>query len=279
MRRVYRACAFLTVILACAPLAAQEIRAQLVERLQELNLSDEQEAKIASIQKENRPKVEAAAEELKAIAKEEMDKVSAVLTPEQKEKVAALKVERKELRAEGVSERVARVGELDLSDAEIAQIESVRKEARPQIAKAMAGLRGLLNEEQRKEREQALQSGKKHREILESLGLDDAQKEKVLEACRDGRAAVKEELSKLSDVLTTQQKEKLAELREERKENVRDRLAHRVANLQELKLTDDQVAKIAEIRKEYRPKIQEAGNNLRSAVREEVSAIGDVLRR
>lgn len=62
-------------------------------------------------------------------------------------------------------------------------------------------------------------------------------------------------------------------------ENVRDRLAHRVANLQELKLTDDQVAKIAEIRKEYRPKIQEAGNNLRSAVREEVSAIGDVLRR
>ena len=186
--------------------------------------------------------------------------------------------ERKELRAEGLSEKIARLQELDLSDAEIAQIEAIRKETRPLFLKAMEGLRGTLTEDQRRAREQALQSGKKHREVLASLNLTDAQKEKVLGVCRDCCAAVKEELEKFRDLLTTQQQAKLAELKDERRENVRDRMAHRIANLKELNLTEDQRAKIAEIRKEYRPKIQEAGNKLRAAVRDEVHAIGGVLK-
>ena len=51
-------------------------------------------------------------------------------------------------------------------------------------------------------------------------------------------------------------------------------LAERV---QDLNLTDEQEAKIADIRKEFRPKVQEAGNKLRATVREEVEAIGAVI--
>jgi Spy/CpxP family protein refolding chaperone len=143
----------------------------------------------------------------------------------------------------------------------------------------MEGLRGILTEDQRRAREQALLSGKKHVEALASLNLTDAQKQKVLDVCQECCAAVREELEKIRDVLTTQQQSKLAELKDERKENVRDRMAHRIANLQELNLTEDELARIAEIRKQYRPKIQEAGNSLRSAVRQEVQEIAGVLRR
>ena len=278
MRIASHALAFLTVMLVSAQLAAQEVRARLVERFEELNLTDEQEAKIVSIQKEGRPKVEAASQELTAILKEEMEKVAAVLTPVQKEKLAAMREERKELRAEGLCEKIAHLGELDLSEAEIAQFEAVRKECRPQTAKALEGLRGLLTDEQRKAREQALESGKKHKEVLASLGLTDEQKEKVSAACKECCAAIKEELGKLSETLTAQQKEKLAEFKDERKDKVRDRRAHRIANLRELDLTEDQIAKISEIRKEYRPKVHEAGNKLRAAVRDEASEIAEVLK-
>src|SRR5262245_16671630 len=43
----------------------------LIERIQDLNLTDEQEAKIADIQKEYKPKVEEAAKDLAAIGKEQ----------------------------------------------------------------------------------------------------------------------------------------------------------------------------------------------------------------
>jgi len=278
MKVVSPVLALLVAMVASATLAAQEVRAVLVERIQELNLTDEQEAKIAEIQKAGRPKVEAAAKELAAVAKEEADKALAVLTPEQKEKVAAAKEDRKELRAEGVCEKIARLQELDLSDAQIAQIEACRKECRPELAKAVEGLRGLLTPEQRKAREEALASGKKHREVLAALNLTPEQKEKVGAACKECCAAIKGELEKISEALTSQEKEKLADLKDERKENVRDRRVHRIANLRELELTPEQKEKLAEIRQEYRPKIHDAGNELRAAVRAEVQAIAAVLK-
>jgi len=278
MKTVRPVLTLLVAMWASATLAAQEVRALLVEKIQELNLTDEQEAKIAEIQKAARPKVEAAAKALAAVAKEELDKAMAVLTPEQKEKLAAAKEERKELRAEGVSEKLARLQELDLSDAQIAQIEAVRKECRPELAKAVEGLRGTLTPEQRKAREEALASGKKHREVLAALNLTPEQKEKVGAACKECCAAIKGELEKIKEALTAQEKEKLADLKDERKEQVRDRRVHRIANLRELALTPDQQAKLGEIRKEFRPKVQEAGNALRAAVREEVQSIAGVLK-
>jgi Spy/CpxP family protein refolding chaperone len=250
----------------------------LVERIQDLNLSDEQEAKIADIRKEYRPKVQEAAKNLRVIVREEVEKVRGVLTEEQKTKIAAMKEERRERRVERLAERIAHLEELDLTNAEIAKIAEIRQEYRPKIFKALEGLRGILTDDQRKAREEGLKAGKKRREILASLNLTDDQKAKVEEVCKEVATLVREELEKMRDVLSAGQQEKLQEFKEERREHVRDRIAHRIANLRDLNLTDEQKTQIADIRKEYRPKVQEAGNKLRATVREEVEAIVAVIK-
>jgi Spy/CpxP family protein refolding chaperone len=67
-------------------------------------------------------------------------------------------------------------------------------------------------------------------------------------------------------------------LREERADRVRDRLAHQIANLRELNLTDEQRTALMNIRQEYRPKLQELGNQLRTAIAEEVQKVVAVLK-
>jgi len=250
----------------------------LAERLQDLNLTDEQEAKIADITKESAPKVREAGKELAAIVKEEEEKVRDVLTAEQKEKLQTLKEERKEHRLEGLAQRMAHLKDLDLTEDELAKIQDIRKEYRPKIAKAMEGFKGILSDEQKKAREEGLKAGKKRREILESLNLTGDQKEKVTAACKDLATIVREEMEKIRDVLTEEQQAKLPELKDERRERVRDKWACRVANLKDLNLTDEQKTKIDDIRKEYRPKVHEAGNKLRAAVREEVEMIVAVIK-
>ena len=147
-------------VYAALPAAAQEKADQqgtagLVARIQDLNLTDEQEAKIADIHKEYKAKVQEAAKDLAAVVKEEAEKVRAVLTEEQKTKLAALKEERKEFRAERLAERIAHLEELDLTEAEMAKIAEIRQEYRPKIVKALEGLKGILSDDQRKAREDA----------------------------------------------------------------------------------------------------------------------------
>jgi Spy/CpxP family protein refolding chaperone len=72
--------------------------------------------------------------------------------------------------------------------------------------------------------------------------------------------------------------EKLQELKDERREHVRDRRVHRIANFEGLNLTDEQKSQIAEIRKEYRPRVHEAGNRLRTAVRQELEMIAAAIK-
>src|SRR5262249_36231272 len=139
--------------------------------------------------------------------------------------------------------------------------------------KAMKGLEGLLSDEQRKAREEAVKAGKRRKEVLESLKLTREQKEKVATVGKEEGGVVREEMEKIGDVVTAGQKEKLQDLKEERRERVRDRMAHRIANLRDLGLTDEQKTKLAEIRKECGPKIHEAGNKLRASFREEVEMI------
>ena len=64
----------------------------------------------------------------------------------------------------------------------------------------------------------------------------------------------------------------------ERGERARDRLVSAIANFKDLDLTDDQKSKITAIREEYRPKVHEAGNKLRAAVRDELSQILDIMK-
>jgi Spy/CpxP family protein refolding chaperone len=285
LMKALMACVALVVGLAvCAPLPAAEEKASekaagSAERLQDLNLTDEQETKITEIRKDNQPKVEAAAKELVGLVKEEVEKVRGVLTAEQKEKLAGLKEERKEQREECVCHMIARLKELDLTDEEMTQIGTIREEFRPRIVKALEGLKGILSDEQRKAREEALKAGKKRTEVLAALKLSAEEKEKVEAVGKEVGTIVQEEMEKIRDLLAKTQKEKLAEFKEERRENVRDRMAHRIANFKDLGLTEEQTQKLADIRIEYRPKIQEAGNKLRSAVREEVQEILAVLKK
>jgi Spy/CpxP family protein refolding chaperone len=276
--------AALAVALGATPRAAdaqaerKDVAAGLAERIQDLNLTDAQEAKIADIRKEFRPKVQDAAKELAGVVKEEVDKIQAVLTPEQKEKLQAMKDERAERREECLTHVIANLKELDLTDTEMTKIGEIRKEYRPKIAKAMEGLSGTLTDAQKKAREEALTAGKNRKEVLEAIKLTDQQREKVQAAGKEVATLVREEMEKIGDVLDAEQKEKLLELKDERKERVRDRRAHAMANFKDLNLTDDQKTKIADIRKEYRPKVHEAGNKLRTTVREEVSQIVAVIK-
>jgi Spy/CpxP family protein refolding chaperone len=284
MRSLIFALAVGILVYAAVPAAAQEKAAQQpaadgpVERLQDLNLTDEQETRIADIRNEYRPKVQEAAKGLAALVKDEVEKARAVLNPEQRTKLEAFKEERGERRAAGLAERIAHLRELDLTDAERAQLAEIRKEYRPKIEKALEGLRGTLTDDQRKAREEGLRAGKTRREILASLHLTDEQKEKVEAVAKEVRTLIREELEKMRDVLSEGQKEKLDEFKEERKDRVRDRMAHRIANFQDLNLTAEQKTQLAELRKEYRPKVHEAGNKLRGTVREEVEAIVAVLK-
>jgi Spy/CpxP family protein refolding chaperone len=283
MRTLMAVVALMVGMAVCASLpAAAEQKADdkvgLAERIQDLHLTDEQETKIADIRKEYRPKVQEAAKDLSAIVKEEVEKVRNVLTDEQKRKLAEAKEERKEIRGERLCERIAHLHELDLTEGEVAKFMEIRKECRPQIEKAMKGIEGLLTDEQKTAREDALKAGKNRKEIVAALKLTDEQKKKLETVGKEICTLVREEMTKIRDVLTEGQKEKLQEFKDERREHVRDRIAHRIANLKDLNLTDDQKDKIAEIRKEFRPKVQEAGNKLRATIREEVEAILAVIK-
>jgi Spy/CpxP family protein refolding chaperone len=142
----------------------------------------------------------------------------------------------------------------------------------------MKELQGLLSDDQKKAREEALKAGKNRREVLQAINLTADQKEKVQAVCKEVATLVREELEQIRDVLSAEQKEKLQDLKEERKDRVRDRTAHRIANLSDLNLSEDQKTRIADIRKDYRPKVHEAGNKLRGNVREEVEAIVAVIK-
>ena len=268
-------------VYAALPAAAEEkakAGSELAARMQDLNLTNEQEAKIEDIRKEYKPKVQEAGKELAAVVKEEVEKVRGVLTQEQRTKLEATKEERQERRAEGLAERMAHLGELDLTDGEMAKIGDIRKEFRPKIEQALKQLQGLLSDDQKKAREEALKAGKKRREVLQALNLTGDQKDKVQAVCKDVATLVREEMEQIRDVLSAEQKEKLQELKDERADRARDWRAHRIANFKELNLTEDQKTKIADIRKEFRPKVQEAGNKLRATVRDEVEAIVAVIK-
>ena len=272
--------AVVAVLALGAKVAAQEGKREggFVVAIQDLNLTDEQEAKIADIMKDFRTKNADALKELTSAAREEMEKVSAVLTAEQKTKLQTLKEERKEAREECLAHRIAHLKELDLTDDEMTKIGEIRSAFHPKIAKAAKQLEGLLSDDQKKAREEGLKAGKKRKEILESMKLTDDQKQKVAAVAKELGGLVREEAEKVRDVRAASQKEQLQELKEERRERVRDRRAHRIAHAKDLNLTDEQKTKLADIRKEYRPKMQEAGNQLRAAFREEIEMIVAVLK-
>ena len=272
--RILSAVLSLMVAMAlCTTAHAQGEREALVVTIQDIDLTDAQETKIAEIRKEFRPRVEKAVKEFTTLVRDELEKMQATLTPEQKEKLRAIKDERRERRFESLCERIAHLKDLDLTEAEMAKIQDIRKECRPKVVNALKGLEGLLTPAQKQARQQALKAGKPRREVLQALQLTDEQKQKVATVAKELGTVVLDEMAKIRDVLTEAQKEQLAVLKDERRDRVRDHMAHRIMNLKELNLTDAQVSTLTKIREEYRPRIHEAANNLRATVREEVTEI------
>lgn len=248
-----------------------------VVEIQDLNLTEQEESKIADVRKEFRPRVQAAGKELGTVLKEEFEKVRAILTPEQMKKVDEMKDEREE-RKEALAQRIAHLDEIELTDAEKEKFQEIRYEYRPQFEKAMKDLGGILTVQQKQARAEGLKAGKSRRDVLASLNLTDDQKEKVATIAQQMRGLAREELDKMRAVLTTEQQAKLGDPREERADRVHDRRVQRIVNFKELNLTDDQKTKIADIRKEYRPRVQEAATKVRVVVREELQAILAVLK-
>jgi Spy/CpxP family protein refolding chaperone len=198
------------------------------------------------------------------------------LTDQQEAKIAD--GELKEMGAESLAEEIAHLGDLQLTDAEIFQITEIRKEFRPKIGSTLDELEGLLTDYQKKARQDALQSSKKRREVLEALNLSDETKEKLHTVCSKVGTLCREEMEKLRAVFSPDQKEKFQELKDETKENAQDRMGHQIATWKDLNLTEDQKSQIAGFRKAFRPKVQEAGEKRRATVREQVDAILAVLK-
>src|SRR5262245_24878529 len=94
----------------------------LVVSIQDIDLTDNQEAEIAAIRKEYRPKIEESAKELKSLVKDEVDQVRNVFTPEQRPKVQAIIEERRDFKAESLAQKIAGLKELDLTEAELAKL-------------------------------------------------------------------------------------------------------------------------------------------------------------
>jgi Spy/CpxP family protein refolding chaperone len=272
----------LGALLFCPKLYAQETRERLAERIQDLHLTARQDTKIADIRNEYRPKVQAAEEELVAVVKNEIEQIRNVLTPEQKAKVTEMREERQEGRAdrrEGrLAERLAHLQQLDLTDEEKAKFAAIREEFHPKIVKAMESLKGTLTPEQLRERAEALRAGKNHAQVIAALKLTGQQKEKVEAVGTELRTLVREELEKMRDVLSAEQKEEIQEIRQEHKDRVRDHKAYAIMHSRDLNLTANERSKLEGVRREYRPKVHAAGDKLRATVREEVEAIVAVLK-
>jgi len=271
-------CAGLFVARAAQQERRQGARAALAERIQDLNLTDEQETRIADIRKECRPKVQEAGRALADVVRDEVEEIRTLLNPGQKRSIQVLREELSGRRSDSLAERMAHLGELDLTDNEMMKIGDIRDEYRPKIRAALKQLVGTLTDDQKKARDDALKAGKKRSEVKESLNLSAEQKEKLESVGKELRALVGEEMEKVRDVCATEQQERFQTLREETGQNVRDRLAWRISNLKELNLSEEQVSKISDIRKEFRPKVHEAGNALRAAIREELEKILAVIK-
>jgi Spy/CpxP family protein refolding chaperone len=250
----------------------------LVVTIQDIELTDEQEARIAAIRKEFRPKIEEQAKELKTLVTQQLDRIRNVVTPEQRQRIQAILAERKEFKEESLAHAIASLKELDLTEAELTKIAEIRKEYRPRMDATIKQLEGLLTDAQEKARQEALKAGKTRKEVLQALNLTSEQKAELENIAKELKDLVGNEVAKIRGVLTAAQKETLQELRAERREMVRDQLAHQIANLRDLNLTDEQKDTLTNIRQEFRPKIQELGNQLRTSIGEEVGRIVAVLK-
>jgi hypothetical protein len=277
MRILCTALTFFGLLYPCTTLHAADF-ADSMEKEAEMVLAWEQQTRLEDIRKEFSPKIAIAGRDLSTLVKEEVTKIQTVLTQAQNEKLQALKLEPLDHKVEGLAQRLANLEILDLTQGELAKVGQIRNAYRPKIENTLKELDSILSQEQTKSRADAINAGKKGTQVMANLKLTDAQKEKVAAVGKKVSSLVKEELEMLRDILSPDQKVLLLTLKDESLDQVRDRLAQKIASLKDLNLSDEQKTAIARIRNEYRPRIHGAGNNLRALIRQEVTMIAAVFK-
>ena len=85
---------------------------------------------------------------------------------------------------------------------------------------------------------------------------------KIEAGAKELKTLVKEEVDQIRNILSPEQLPKVKAIMEERKEAKEESLAHNIASLKELDLTEAELAKIGEIRNEYRAKFEGAVKQL-----------------
>ena len=154
---------------------------------------------------------------------------------------------------------------LNLTDEQKATVKELKKEYRPRFK---AAIDSVLTADQTKARDDAMKTakaeGKKGHElwqaVRQAVKLTDEQKAKLKEAIKPLHKDVHE---KLLAILTTEQKEQLKQKCEKysvAKSHHAVGMSWRV--LKGLNPTDDQKAKVKELRKEYRPKFKAAADSV-----------------
>jgi Spy/CpxP family protein refolding chaperone len=176
---------------------------------------------------------------------------------------------------QAMMERWAVLNGVDLTDDQKAKVEEVKKEYGPKFKEARGNRDSMLTEDQQKARDEAVQAakaaGKRGEEVRmaakAAVTLTDEQKAKMADVRKDVQALRKEAREKIMAILTPEQKEQLKKPHEGMRSH--SQMGRGGEMFDGLNLTDEQKARIAEIRKEYAPKLQEAGKDL-NALRKEV---------
>jgi Spy/CpxP family protein refolding chaperone len=176
---------------------------------------------------------------------------------------------------QAMMERWAMLKGVNLTDDQKAKVEAVKQEYGPKFKKAWGKIDSILTEEQRKVRDEAAKAAKaagKHGEEVwkdakAAVTLNDDQKAKMAEARKEAEALHKEAREKTMSILTTDQKQQLKKSHEGKRGHPEGGFGGEM--LKGLNLTDDQKAKVAEVKKEYGPRLKEAQTNL-DALRKEV---------
>lgn len=178
-------------------------------------------------------------------------------------------------------DRWAVLSGVSLTDEQKTQVEAVKQEYGSKFKEARSKIDGILTDEQRKVRDEAVKAaraaGKRGEEVWKdakaAVTLTDEQKTKMADARRSVEALRKEAREKLLAILTPEQKEHLHRPHQERPGHAA--MGHDSEMLDCLNLTEEQKAKIAELKKEYGPKIadaRKATDALRNEVHEKILA-------
>ncbi|MEM8545405.1 MAG: Spy/CpxP family protein refolding chaperone [Cyanobacteria bacterium P01_H01_bin.119] len=222
------AAAALLVTPAAFKFAGSSAEAQRNQPFAELNLSEAQQAEIQSIREGTRAEIEgilseeqkqqlaasvgngergnfmvalrsldlteAQQQQLRSLYAEARESMQAVLTPEQQAQVQEMVQGRREQRTERRGEILE---QLDLTEAQQAELEAIRSNTRSQIE-------AVLTDEQQQQVAAAIESGGESRDALQSIELTDAQQQEI-------RSIMEGSREQMSQVLTDEQRQQLQE--------------------------------------------------------------------